>query len=218
MKKEGFKKLITNLPQHPGVMGRDRFFNSAVLIPFVKIKGQYFILFQKRAAGIKQGGDICFPGGGFEKGIDKNFKDTALRETNEELGIAKKDIKIIGQLDTMVASFGTIVEPFVGLIKKKAIKKMKLDKNEVENTYLIPLDYFKQNEPDIYNLRTEVKPFHIDEHGNKEIYFPVDKLKLPETYQKPWGNKKHIVYVYKYKKRVIWGLTAVILNDLLKKY
>ncbi|PLY10323.1 MAG: CoA pyrophosphatase [Arcobacter sp.] len=218
MKKEGFKKLITNLPKYPGVMGRDRFFNSAVLIPFVKIKGQYFILFQKRAAGIKQGGDICFPGGGFEEGIDKNFKDTALRETNEELGIAKKDIKIIGQLDTMVASFGTIVEPFVGLIKKKAIKNMKLDKNEVENTYLIPLDYFKKNEPDIYNLRTEVKPYHIDEHGNKEVYFPVDKLKLPETYQKPWGNKKHKVYVYKYKKRVIWGLTAVILNDLLKKY
>lgn len=218
MNKKGFKKLITNLPKYPGVMGRDRFFNSAVLIPFVKIKGEYFILFQKRAAGIKQGGDICFPGGGFEDSVDKNFKDTAIRETNEELGIDKKDIKIIGQLDTMVASFGTIVEPFVGLVKKKAIKNMELNKDEVENTYLIPLDYFKQNEPEIYNLRTEVKPYHIDEDGNKEVYFPVDELGLPEVYQKPWGNKKHKVYVYKYKKRVIWGLTAVILNDLLKKY
>lgn len=218
MKKEGFKKLVTNLPQYPGVMGRDRFFNSAVLIPFVKIKGEYFILFQKRAAGIKQGGDICFPGGGFEEGVDKDFKDTALRETNEELGIAKKDIKIIGQLDTMVASFGTIVEPFVGLVKKKAIKNMTLCKKEVESTYLIPLDYFKQNEPEIYNLRTEVKPYHIDEDGNKEVYFPVDELGLPEAYQKPWGNKKHKVYVYQYKKKVIWGLTAVILNDLLKRY
>lgn len=218
MNKKGFKRLVTNLPKYPGVMGRDRFFNSAVLIPFVKIKGQYFILFQKRAAGIKQGGDICFPGGGFEEGVDKNFKDTARRETTEELGIDKKDIKIIGQLDTMVASFGTIVEPFVGLVKKKAIKNMKLNKEEVENTYLIPLDYFKQNEPEIYNLRTEVKPYHIDEDGNKEVYFPVDELGLPEVYQKPWGNKKHKVYVYKYKKRVIWGLTAVILNDLLKKY
>jgi len=218
MKKKEFKRLLTNLPTYPGVMGRDRFFNSAVLIPFVKIKGEYFILFQKRAKGIKQGGDICFPGGGFEDGIDKNFKQTAIRETHEELGISKKDIKIIGQLDTMVASFGTIVEPFIGLIKKKAIKNMTIDKNEVENTYLIPLDYFKQNEPDIYNLRTEVKPYHIDEDGNKEVYFPVDELGLPEIYQKPWGNKKHKVYVYKYKKKVIWGLTAVILHDLLKRY
>ncbi|WP_428024030.1 NUDIX hydrolase [Arcobacter sp.] len=218
MNKEGFKRLIQNLPEYPGVMGRDRFFNSAVLIPFVKIKGEYFVLFQKRAKGIKQGGDICFPGGGFEEGLDKNFKQTAIRETNEELGISKKDIKIIGQLDTMVASFGTIVEPFIGLVKKKAIKNMKLDTNEVEKTYLIPLDFFKQNEPEIYNLRTEVKPYHIDEDGNKEVYFPVDELGLPEAYQKPWGNKKHKVYVYKYKKKVIWGLTAVILNDLLKRY
>jgi 8-oxo-dGTP pyrophosphatase MutT (NUDIX family) len=218
MKKNEFKRLLTNLPTYPGVMGRDRFFNSAVLIPFVKIKGEYFILFQKRAKGIKQGGDICFPGGGYEEGVDKDFKQTAIRETQEELGISKKDIKIIGQLDTMVASFGTIVEPFIGLIKKKAIKNMTIDKNEVENTYLIPLDYFKQNEPEIYNLRTEVKPYHIDEDGNKEVYFPVDELGLPEIYQKPWGNKKHKVYVYKYKKKVIWGLTAVILHDLLKRY
>ncbi len=218
MDKVGFKRLITNLPKTPGVMGRDRFFNSAVLIPFVKIKGEYFILFQKRAKGIKQGGDICFPGGGFEEGIDKNFKQTAIRETKEELGISKKDIKIIGQLDTMVASFGAIVEPFIGIIKKKAIKNMKLDFNEVEKTYLIPLDFFKQNEPEVYNLRNEVKPYHIDEFGNKEVYFPVDELGLPEAYQKPWGHKRHKVYVYKYKNTVIWGMTAVILNDLLRKY
>lgn len=218
MNKEGFKRLISNLPETPGVMGRDRFFNSAVLIPFVKKNGEYYILFQKRAKGIRQGGDICFPGGGFEVGVDITFEDTALREMEEELGISKKDIKIIGQLDTMVASFGAIVEPFIGLIKKKALKKMTIDENEVEKTYLIPLDFFKQNEPEIYNLRSEVKPYHIDEFGNKEVYFPVDELGLPEVYQKPWGHKKHKVYVYKYKNQVIWGMTAVILNDLLKKY
>lgn len=218
MKKKEFKKLIKNLPKTPGVMGRDRLFNSAVLIPFVKIKGEYFILFQKRAKEIRQGGDICFPGGGFEEGIDKNFKQTALREVKEELGIKKKDIKVIGQLDTMVATFGAIVEPFVGLVQKSALKKMKIDKSEVESTLLIPLDYFKSHEPDVYNLRSEVKPYHIDEFGNKEVYFPVDELGLPETYQKPWGHKKHKVYVYKYNNEVIWGMTAVILNDLLKKY
>ena len=218
MKKKDFKKLVNNLPETPGVMGRDRFFNSAVLIPFVKIKGEYFLLFQKRAKHIRQGGDICFPGGGFEEGIDKNFKQTALRETKEELGIQKEDIKIVGQLDTMVATFGAIVEPYIGIIKKKAIKNMKIDPNEVEKTLLIPLDYFKTHQPEEYNLRSEVKPYHIDEFGNKEVYFPVDELGLPETYQKPWGHKKHKVLVYKYEGEVIWGMTAVILNDLLKKY
>lgn len=206
------------MPKTPDVMGRDRFFNSSVLIPFVKIKGEYYLLFQKRAAHIRQGGDICFPGGGFEPDVDKNFKQTALREMKEELGIKKKDIKIVGRLDTMVATFGAIVEPFVGIIKHKALKKMKMDKNEVEKTFLIPLEYFKKHKPLEYNLRSEVKPFHIDENGNKEIYLPAKELGLPKAYQQPWGHKKHKVLVYKYKKEVIWGMTAVILNDLLKKY
>ncbi|MFA7084079.1 MAG: CoA pyrophosphatase [Arcobacteraceae bacterium] len=218
MKKKDLKRLLLNLPKTPNIMGREKLFNSAVLIPFVKIKGEYFILFQKRAKHIRQGGDICFPGGGFEEGIDKNFKQTALRETKEELGIKKKDIKIIGRLDTMVATFGAVVEPFIALIKESTLKKMKIDPNEVEKTLLIPLDYFKNHKVMEYNLRSEVKPFHIDEFGNKEVYFPVDELGLPETYQKPWGHKKHKVYVYKYKGEVIWGMTAVILNDLLKRY
>jgi 8-oxo-dGTP pyrophosphatase MutT (NUDIX family) len=82
MKKKELKKLVKNLPDKPGVMARDRYFNSAVLIPIVKIKDEYYLIFQKRAAHIRQGGDICFPGGRKEEN-DKSFKDTALRETYE---------------------------------------------------------------------------------------------------------------------------------------
>lgn len=217
MKKKDFKKLVSNIPKSVGVMGRDRYFNSAVLIPLIKIKGEYFVLFQKRAKHIRQGGDICFPGGGVES-YDKSYKHTALRETKEELGIKKKDIKVIGQLDTMVTSFGAIVEPFVGLVKEKAYKNMVLDKNEVEKTLLIPLEHFKKTEPEVYNLRSEIKPYHIDEDGNKEVYLPSEELGLAKSYREPWGHKKHIIYVYKYENEVIWGMTAVILNDILNKY
>ncbi len=119
MNKKQFKKFIKNLPLTAGVMARDRYFNSAVLIPLVKIDGEYYLLFQKRAAHIRQGGDICFPGGGYED-EDKSFKDTALRETKEELGIKKKHIKVLGQLDTYVAPIGAVIEPFVGVVRKKS--------------------------------------------------------------------------------------------------
>ena len=218
MKKSNLKKLVSNLPKYPNILGRDRFFNSAVLIPLIKIKGEYHLLFQKRAASIRQGGDICFPGGGFEIGIDKNFKDTALRETYEELGIKKKDIKILGQLDTYVAPIGAIIEPFVAKIKRKAYKNMKIDYNEVEKTLLIPISFFKDNEPIEYTLRHEVQPFKIDENGNKEIFFPVEELGLPDTYKKPWGNKRHKVWVYKYGNEVIWGITSVLIRDVIEKY
>ena len=128
MKKDNLKKLISNLPKHPNVLGRDRFFNSAVLVPLVKMNGEYHLLFQKRAATIRQGGDICFPGGRFEMGIDKDFKDTALRETFEELGIERKDIKVLGQLDTYVAPIGTIIDFREVRFNKQRIKNK--NKNE----------------------------------------------------------------------------------------
>lgn len=49
MKKKDLKRLLKNLPKTPNVMGRDKLFNSAVLIPFIKIKGEYFVLFQKKS-------------------------------------------------------------------------------------------------------------------------------------------------------------------------
>ena len=218
MRKNNLEQLILNLPTTPNILGRDRFFNSAVLIPLIKIKGEYHLLFQKRAASIRQGGDICFPGGGFEIGVDKNFKDTALRETYEELGIKKEDIKILGQLDTYVAPIGAIIESFVAKVKKKAYKNMKIDHSEVEKTLLIPISFFKENEPLEYTLRHEVQPFKIDENGKKEIFFPVEELGLPDTYKKPWGNKRHKVWVYKYENELIWGITSVIIRDIIEKY
>lgn len=218
MKKDNLKKLISNLPKYPNILGRERFFNSAVLIPLIKIKGEYHLLFQKRAATIRQGGDICFPGGGFEIGVDKSFKDTALRETFEELGIQKKDIKVLGQLDTYVAPIGAIIESFVAKVKKKAYKKMNIDFNEVEKTLLIPLSFFKEYDAEEYTLAQEIQPYKINENGEKEIFFPVEELGLPDAYKKPWGNKRHKVWVYKYEGEVIWGITSVIIKDLLEKY
>ena len=218
MKKNNLKKLVSNLPKHPNVLGRDRFFNSAVLIPIVKIKGEYHLLFQKRAAHIRQGGDICFPGGGFEEGIDKNFEDTAIRETFEELGIAKKDIKILGQLDTYVAPIGAVIESYVARVKKKAYKNMKIDHNEVEKTIVIPISFFKEHEPEEYTLAQEIQPYKINENGEKEILFPVEELGLPDTYKKPWGNKRHKIWVYKYEEEVIWGITSVLIRDVIEKY
>ncbi|WP_228135576.1 hypothetical protein [Halarcobacter anaerophilus] len=47
MNKKDFKKLIENLPENPSVMARERYFNSAVLIPIIKIDKKYYLLFQK---------------------------------------------------------------------------------------------------------------------------------------------------------------------------
>ena len=61
MKNIDFEKLISVLPKYPGVLGKEEYFNSAVLIPLVLINKEYNFLFEKRAASIRQGGEICFP-------------------------------------------------------------------------------------------------------------------------------------------------------------
>lgn len=216
MEIKSLKKLKKSLPKYPNILGRDRFFNSAVLIPLVDIDGVIHLLFQKRAINIRQGGDICFPGGGFDKRFDKNYKDTVYRELYEELGLKKKDIKIIGQLDTYSTTIGVIIEPFVGKIKKKALKNLKIDKNEVEKILLIPLKFFKKTKPEIYTLKHLVIPYEIDEKGEKIEYFPSKSLGLPKTYHEAWGDKNHKVWVYKWKDEVIWGITSVMINEILK--
>ncbi|WP_418186029.1 NUDIX hydrolase [Aliarcobacter vitoriensis] len=217
MKNSKIKSLKAKLPKHPNILGRDRILNSAVLIPLIKIKGKYHLLFQKRAKHIKQGGDICFAGGGFDQSLDKNFKDTVYRELYEELGILKKDINIFGQLDTYYTSIGVLIEPFVGKIKSKALKNLKIDKNEVEKILLIPLSFFKNTKPEVYTLKNQIMPYEIDDNGDIIEYFPTKDLGLPKIYHEPWGNKNHKVWVYKWKDEVIWGITSFLIKEFLKK-
>lgn len=211
------KKFKKVLPLYPNVLGRKKCLNSAVLIPLVKVDKQLHLLFQKRAANIRQGGDICFPGGGFDKRFDNSFKDTVYRELKEELGLEKNDIKIYGQLDTYNTSIGVIIEPFIGKIRKSAIKNLKIDKNEVEKVLLIPLSFFKNTKPEVYRLKSMVLPYEIDEKGDKIEYFPTKELGLPKAYHEPWGNNNHKIWVYKWENEVIWGITSMLIKEFLKK-
>ncbi len=61
------EKLKSTMPKIPEIMDKEQFLNSAVLIPIVIIDETHYLLFEKRSANIKQGGEICFPGGRIEK-------------------------------------------------------------------------------------------------------------------------------------------------------
>ena len=75
---------------------------AAVLIP-IFLKDER-LLFTKRTEFVKHHqGQIAFPGGRFEE-KDNNLLTTALRETNEEVGIKPEDIEVLGKLDTVESS------------------------------------------------------------------------------------------------------------------
>lgn len=217
MNNKEYGKFLNKFSSCPGIMDRENYFNSVVLVPFIMINNECHILFQKRAADIRQGGEICFPGGGYDLGKETT-KEAVIRETVEELGIEKNKIELDARLDTVVAPMGAVVDVFAGKLLVEDIQEMNINRHEVERVFIIPFKYFLENKPEIYQVRLEVQPSYVNSNNEKIELFPVKELGIPERYTEPWGGKLHDVYVYKYDGEVIWGLTSRIVVSLVNYY
>jgi 8-oxo-dGTP pyrophosphatase MutT (NUDIX family) len=216
MKRDIMKKFSMNL-NNQQIIGRDRYIQAAVLIPIVYINGKIHLLFQLRNKNITQGGEVCFPGGRFDSLYDKNFIDTAIRESYEELGVEREKINVIGKLGTLVASRGLIIESYIGFLDIKSMNELSINKDEVERVFTIPLEYFMVNEPKVYNIRLEIQPYYLA-NGKKHVLLPSKDLDLPETYHEPWGGNRQKVYVYNTDEGVIWGITGELVYELVQLY
>ncbi len=210
------KKLKGNLPKQPGVLSKEEYFNSAVLIAIVKINGKDNFLFEKRAANIRQGGEICFPGGEIDCEVDKNSIDAALRETKEELGIPLKKIEVIGLMNTFVGPMGVTVDPVIGLLNIDSTKEIMIDDKEVEVVFTLPIDFFIKHKPEEYKLKMEIQPSYVNDAGKNIILLPAEELGLPVRYSKPWKAKVHTVLAYRTEFGTIWGITAKLIYEFIK--
>lgn len=210
------ENITLALSNSPEILGKDKYFNSAVLVPLVVIEDKFHFLFEKRANHIRQGGEVSFPGGEFDTKKDQALRHTAIRETSEELGLHSEKIKIIGKVGTLVAPMGVTVDAFVGILLIKSVDELIIDKNEVEKVFLVPIDHFLKKKPDEYTVKLEVHPSYTDENGKKIELLPVEKLGLPARYSKPWKNGFHRILVYNSTEEVIWGITAEIVFELCR--
>lgn len=111
---------------------------SAVLLPVFYKEGEYHIIFTKRTEQVRvHKGQISFPGGSYEE-EDGTLLNTALRECTEEIGLAAKDIEVLGELDDMptIAS-DYVVSPFVASVPWPY--NFKLDPWEVAEIIEVPI-------------------------------------------------------------------------------
>lgn len=203
--------------EYSTIIGKDRYLNSAVLIPLIQLNGKEFLLFEKRSTEVRQPGEISFPGGHFEISKDKDFMDTAIRETVEELGVSVNKITILGKLGTLVTPMGIIVETYVGKLDIELLEELKFDNKEVDKIFLVPLEFFFDNEPEKYENQLQLHPYILDENGDKIDLLPVRELGLPERYANPWKKGKHRVLVYRYENEIIWGITAELIYELINR-
>jgi len=127
---------------------------AAVLIPFTVWENKLVILFTKRTNSVNNHqNQISFPGGAIEK-KDANQLAAALRETEEEIGIKKKDIEILGKLKARNTTTGFYIFPFVGFIH--SLDELQINKFEVERIIYIPVNWLCNPE----NSHTEIYKGH----------------------------------------------------------
>lgn len=208
--------LRENLPKVPGILGREKYFHSAVLVPLVLLDRQYHFLFEKRAQNIRQEGEVCFPGGIHDPALDLDFAQTAIRETVEELGIKETRIRIEGRLDTLVTPFGAIVEPFIATLELKNLDELRVNREEVAEVFCLPVSYFEENNPEEFLIRMEMHPSNVGKSGETIVLLPAEELGFPPKYWQAWGGMKHKVYVYRTEPVPIWGMTASLVRDVVK--
>ena len=124
----------------PGYAAPERKLKPAgVLVPIVnRADGPTIILTQRTAHLKKHAGQISFPGGGWEE-QDPHLEATALRETEEEIGLHQRHIEVLGQLSLYETSTAYGVTPVVGWVEPPI--ELTADPFEVAEVFEVPLDW-----------------------------------------------------------------------------
>lgn len=186
----------------PGILDQDMYSRSAVALPLVDYQDKICLVFEKRAATLKQQpGEICFPGGKIEKS-DRDEAAAALRECCEELGLESADVELIAPLHVLVQPFKRIIYPYLCTIKD--VSKINPCADEVDSLLYIPLEELETIVPihrqiELIRIMPEDYPYEL----------------IPKGKEYSWLKAYDQHYFYLWQGHVIWGMTARILRHLL---
>ncbi|XP_033626158.1 peroxisomal coenzyme A diphosphatase NUDT7-like [Asterias rubens] len=124
------------LSRIPPLQGR----KAAVLVPLFYKDDELYILLTVRSKHLRaHGGEVALPGGKQDE-TDADFKETALRESEEEVGLPQDEVEVISHLGPVFAKAGTMVVPVVGFISKDFSPVANAD--EVQDIFCAPLSLF----------------------------------------------------------------------------
>jgi 8-oxo-dGTP pyrophosphatase MutT (NUDIX family) len=170
----------------PPELLRDDAREAAVLVPLLRIDEAWHILFIRRTDcdGDRHGGQVAFAGGKREDD-DASLLATALREAEEEVGIAPADVDVLGYINHHHTISEFQVRPYVATIPWPY--ELTLDGVEVARAFTMPLRWLAEKR----NYRTE------------ERHHPQS--------QRPWP----VVYYDLYDGEMLWGATARMTLSLL---
>ncbi|XP_039251502.2 mitochondrial coenzyme A diphosphatase NUDT8-like [Styela clava] len=156
--------------------------SSAILVSLCSVEGIPSLLYTLRSQDLRShSGQVSFPGGQFDES-DRDVIHTAIRETEEEIGIPQSSIDVWEVLPPIGRYYMNPIHPVVGNLGSVTVDDLMINDSEVSKVFTVPLEYLCCRE----NIKqTSFRP-------------PVDSAHaLP-----------YILPVFTTKPR-IWGLTAV---------
>jgi 8-oxo-dGTP pyrophosphatase MutT (NUDIX family) len=158
-----------------------RFPEAAVLIPITRSETPELVL-TLRASGLStHGGEVAFPGGRRDP-EDRDLIHTALREAEEEIGLAPGLVEVVGPLTALVSRHGIKVTPYAGFVPD--FMEYCPNDGEIAAVFNVPLEYFCSDPREMTH--------RIDYQG-RSWYVPS----------------------YRYEEYKIWGLTAIMIVELV---
>lgn len=175
----------------------------AVLVPLVEDNGENCLLYEVRASTLKwQPGEVCFPGGQMQPG--ESALECALRETQEELGIDRSKIDLLGPMDYAIHASGFPVYPYLARLDFDWKRELSPNPAEVDEVFTIPLSYLRYTPPQ--KARVE------------KVYHSVDTL--PEQDRSVLEDHPRLesmpTLFWPYEGRLLWGMSARVTHWLIR--
>lgn len=141
-------------------MSHENFTNSAIVFLILPYKDKPYdlvLIRRTKSKTDKHSGEMAFPGGKFDPMLDKTYLETALRELEEELGVSKTSVNVLGSIDDHLTPKGFIITAFVAYINQDT--RIVKEENEVKEIVKIPIAFFankKNYKERVYDLKGDL--------------------------------------------------------------
>jgi 8-oxo-dGTP pyrophosphatase MutT (NUDIX family) len=144
---------------------------AAVLIAVIDHAAAPTVLFTRRTVHLKaHSGQVSFPGGRAEPD-DPSVEFTALREAQEEIGLAPERVEVIARLPEYFTRTGFRVTPVVGVVQPPL--ELVPDAREVDEIFEVPLAYLldaRNHERASREIGGRIAHYYVIEHGGRTIW------------------------------------------------
>jgi 8-oxo-dGTP pyrophosphatase MutT (NUDIX family) len=191
----------------PRRLSLEGFAPAAVLVPLLRRDGGPTLLLTRRTEELeKHRGEIAFPGGRREAGEDAPA--AALREAREEVSLEPRQVEVLGELDDRLVVTRFVVTPVVGLVAEPP-RAFGRDEREVREVFEVPLHRF---------LDPGVGRFEWWDPSRLPpglAYRPLADMRSEEI--DPVTGRYKVYFFDVAPDRVVWGLTARLVRDLLER-